>query len=400
MVSARTKINKRRVASYIGAGVIGGVQPLLGQYNFKTSQFSKMKAALARVSGGTGRGKIVCVGDSTTWGEGGGDSGSNMRVNAKERCWPTIVAKTLAAAGIPAGYENIYGNGAITTAGIPLSNLQNYYKTGFSPSNAWAANAAMTAGGCLFANATDTSAITVILQTPCDKFELADLTLPGNGIISYSIDGGAAVQLSQNVASSYRRTVIDLGGVAAHTITINRVSGTCFFAGYTAWNSTIPGFEIVNVGIGSAQTAEWVNAATTYGPLNSMTNLASTADLVIIDLTINNAYLSPTTYNTTYPTQMQTIINAARAGGADVMLMTGNPSRVDIVPDSAQQNFRNALKALAVSNDLPMIDQWEKYTDWVALDAAGKMYNANHPNTAGYADLGAFVANTIRRWAA
>nr|OAP95082.1 hypothetical protein A4U53_17825 [Rhizobium leguminosarum] len=342
---------------------------------------------------------MICVGDSTTWGEGGGDSGSNMRFNAKERCWPTIVAKSFTSSGLAAGYENMYGNGATTTAGIAQSNLQNYYKAGFSPSNAWAANAALTSGGCLFANATDTSAITIVLQSPCDRFELADLTLPGNGIISYSIDGGAAVQLDQNLASSYRRTVIDLGTVATHTITVNRVSGTCFFAGYTAWNSTAPGFEVVNVGIGSAQTTEWTTSATTYGPKNSLTSLAADADIVTIDLTINNAFLSPTTYNTTYPTQMQTLINNAKAGGADVLLMTGNPSRIDIIPDATQQNFRNALKAIALSNDLPMIDQWSKYTDWVTLDAAAKMYNANHPNKLGYADLGAFVAATILQFA-
>ncbi len=120
---------------------------------------------------------------------------------------------------------------------------------------------------------------------------------------------------------------------------------------------------------------------------------------MIIDLTINNSLLSPSSYNTTYPTQMQSIINAARSGGADVLLMTGNPSRVDIIADSVQQQFRQALKDIATANDLPMIDQYAKYTDWVTLNTAGWMFNANHPNELQYADLGAFLASSLKNWA-
>jgi hypothetical protein len=119
---------------------------------------------------------------------------------------------------------------------------------------------------------------------------------------------------------------------------------------------------------------------------------------VIIDLTINNALLSPTTYNTTYPTQMQSIINAAKAGGADVLLMTGNPSRVDTITDTVQQQFNTALKKLAVTNSLPMIDQAARYTDWVTLNGKGWMYNANHPNESQYTDLGAFLASSLKKW--
>ncbi|RWX19450.1 hypothetical protein EHI42_04720 [Rhizobium hidalgonense] len=68
----------------------GGSAP--GQ--FKTSQFGKTKAALARVAGGTGRGKLVCIGDSTTFGEASG-TGGNGRIGCTPKSWPAKVAASL-----------------------------------------------------------------------------------------------------------------------------------------------------------------------------------------------------------------------------------------------------------------------------------------------------------------
>jgi alanine-alpha-ketoisovalerate/valine-pyruvate aminotransferase len=96
---------------------------------------------------------------------------------------------------------------------------------------------------------------------------------------------------------------------------------------------------------------------------------------------------------------MQSIINAAKAGGADVMLMTGNPSRIDTITDTVQQQFREALRKLAASNNLPMVDQFGKYTDWVTLNSKGWMFNANHPTELLYTDLGNFLGSTIKKWA-
>lgn len=69
----------------------------------------------------------------------------------------------------------------------------------------------------------------------------------------------------------------------------------------------------------------------------------------------------------------QSIINAAKAGGANVLLMTGNPSRIDIIADATQQQFRQALKDIVIAN--------------------------NPPNELLYTDLGAFLANSLKTWA-
>jgi lysophospholipase L1-like esterase len=376
--------------------------PLLGQTNFKTSQFTTLKAAINRVKSGAGRGRIVYVGDSTTWGEGGGDSGGNMRINAKERCYPTIVAKRLTALGIPANYENLFASGANSTVTL-ISDFQSptSYKSGFSCSGAWGFSTSTAAGGCVFTNTTDTTGtISITPQINVDTFEIYDLVVSTGGSISYSLDGAAATTLNQAGASALRKTVVKAAAVGAHTLAIKRVSGNAFFIGYRAYDSTKPEFDVINVGRGSSQTSDWIVNANPWSPLPMMTDLCATADLVVLDFTINNALLSPTSYNTTYPTQMQTLINAAKAGGASVMLSTGNPSNtVSNIPDATQQLFRQAITTLANTNDLPLIDQYAKYTSWDAMNALGFMYNKNHPNTAGYSDLGNFESDTLKAWA-
>lgn len=77
---------------------VGRGRQRTGPINFKTSQFGKTKAALARVAGGTGRGKLVCIGDSTTFGEGSG-TGGNGRVGCMPKSWPAKLAASLTALG-------------------------------------------------------------------------------------------------------------------------------------------------------------------------------------------------------------------------------------------------------------------------------------------------------------
>jgi lysophospholipase L1-like esterase len=368
-------------------------------FNFATTQWVAGKNGFSRVKAGTGRATIVVCGDSTSWGEGGGDSGGNMRQNAKERCWPTVLAKQLTALGIPANYENINGSGG--NSGVTFAtDFQNFYKTGFNLTGGWVGlSSSTTAGGCLFTNTTDTTGVmTYTPQIPVDRFEIADLQVSTGGIIAYSIDGGTEVQLNQaNATSSFRRTVINCGSVGTHTLSIRRISGNAFVAGVRSWNSTVPAVDIINLGRCSSQTSDWMVNSNPWSPLPSFANYCLTADIVIIDHTINDELNNQTVAN--YKANLLTLINTAKAGGAMVILMTGNPSNVATITDAVQQTFRQAMKDVAIANNVPMIDQWDKYGTWVALNALGWMYNNNHPNKLGYADLGSFMANMLYSWA-
>lgn len=297
--------------------------------------------------------------------------------------------------------ENKIGSSGITTTTVTITENRNSVKPGFNPASAgWVLSTSTSAGGVLFTNTADTtSVLSYAPSINVSKFELIDPTVSTGGSITYNVDGGSETVLSQAGSSTLRSTVIDCGSLGAHTLNVKRVAGNAFVVGVRAWDDTTKAFDIWNLGNCVSQTSDWIGTTNPWTALSAATTYCADADLVIIDLTINNALLTPASYNTTYPTQMQSIINAAKAGGADVLLMTGNPSRIDIIADSVQQQFRQALKDLATSNNLPMIDQYSKYTDWVTLNALGWMFNANHPNELQYADLGSFIATSLNTWA-
>lgn len=373
-----------------------------GLFNFKnpdSSQFSKWKQTVARVNSGTGRGRIVVCGDSTSWGEGGGTGGSNNRTGAKQLCWPTIVGKTLVSLGIPANWENIAASGS--NSGVVV--ITDYtgstatYKTGLVPGSSWGLSSSTTAGGCLFTDTTGTTNFAYTPEIPVDTFELYDIQVSTGGAITYQVDSGTTTPLSQaNTTSFYRTTTIPAGSVGTHTLNIARTSGNAFIAGVRAYNSTVPAIDVINLGRGSSQTSDWIVNANPWSPLPALQAYCTTADLVIIDHTINDALNAQTIAN--YKANMQTLINTAKVGGADVMLMTGNPSNTSTISDQTQETFNNAIKDVAIANGLPLIDQRAKYGSWFNLNQRGFMYNANHPNQYGYNDIGIFVGNILKKY--
>lgn len=370
-----------------------------GLFNFKTSQFTKTKAMRARVTGGSGRGRICIPGDSTAWGEGGGDSGTNNRVNAKLRAWPTILAQRLTTNGLSSNWEGIYGSGGVAVATVPIATHRSLYYAGMNARASWDVAAAARLGGVWFQNPTDANIFSYTSTMAVNRFELADITAAGGGVISYNIDGGAETQLVQtNATASFRLTTIDAGSVGVHTLNITRVSGTGFLIGLRAWNEAAPQVDVLNFGMGSSVVADWVVNTVAYSPLPSLTTMCATADLVILPFTINDAI--PPTSTASYKANLQILINAAKAGGADVLLQTGNPCSTSADADANQQAIRQGMKDLALSNDLPMIDLFDRYGNYLNMVAQGLMFNARHPNTAGYADIGNFVADTIMGYAA
>lgn len=365
-----------------------------GLFNFNASRLTRLITDLRAVKAGTGNAIIVCQGDSNVEGEGAGDSGTNNRFNAKERCWPTILAKRLTSLGIPSTYENAYGSAGNATIML-RADWQNVYKQGFTwTGTGWDFIGATSLGGLMWENTADTtSTISITTQIACDTMELMYPIVSGNGILVYNIDGGADVQLSQNATTANKRQVIALGSVGIHTVVIKRFSGTVYFTGYRAWDSTVKSCQVINVGRGSSTTTDWNSAAAAYSPRSALQDLCSVASGVFLCSTINDglAAMADATYNT----NVQALDTAAAAGGASVMYGTGIPSNIAQVTQGIQDRIRGDLKALAVLNNRVMFDWPARNTDWITMNAAGLIFNQNHANTAGYADWGNFIGDKI-----
>lgn len=373
----------------------GGSSPIpgIGQYNFSRAQFAPWRSALARVKAGTGRGMIAAIGESTTWGLGGGtDTGATGIQDAQPASWPSILANSLSVSGT---HENIFGSGS--TANL-ISYQQNFYKRNSDAANAWSFPGNITMGGDIFGNSTDTNTFSYQPEIPVDTFELWTPQNSGYGTLLYNIDGAANTNQVQAGTAALIRTIIPAGSVGTHTLNMRLLSasGTARVIGFRSWNSTVPAVDVINVGWGGSKTSDWDNSSAPYSPLSAMQNLCATADVTTISIQINDEEAG--TNLATYSAQTQALITAAVAGGGTVIIVSGNPISIAQVSLATQMTYLNVLKALAISNNLPLIDQYAIYGTWELMAAEGFTFNAVHPNAAGYANFGAYMASTLTQW--
>jgi hypothetical protein len=372
----------------VGSG--GGMA--VGLFNFSAARMPKLVTDLKAVKAGTGNATIVICSDSNGWGEGGGDSGGNNRVNAKERCWPTVMAKRMTALGIPTTYENVYASGGNVGITAP-ADFNSVYKAGMSiGGTGWVFSTSTTFGGCLWTNTTDTtSTITIVTQSSCDTMELQYPIVTTAGVISYSIDGGSDVNITETGTNAQGKQTVSLGSLGVHTIVIKRVSGTAFFGGVRFWNSAVKQCQIINGSRCSSNSIDWVVNANPWSPLPSLTNICAGASAGFIFHTINDGLNN--TADATYSANIGTIDAAIAGTGADVVYGTGIPSQTTAVSQAIQDRILTNLKNQAVSRNRSMVSFPDLLKDWVTMNANGYTFNSNHANTAGYAVMGNFMGD-------
>lgn len=342
-----------------------------------SSLLPKTRAALGRVRNGTGRGKILCIGDSTTQGTGGTETTR----------WPSTLARMFGA------NANALGNFGqqIPDGGIPWIVLGSGWTKG--------TGAFTGLGGNHTANTTTTTSMTVTPPIAVDTFIY--YYIDATGSFTYSVNGGSATTVNGGGGSTLKSVTISCPNVGINTLTITRVSGTCVMVGFDAYNSTITALNVLNAGWGGSQSGQWAtNNSQPYGPLLDVVTIS--ADLVIINLTINDYYngVSPAGALAS----MTTIITNAKTV-SDVILMTGVPSNPTANPPNT--NVVNQLPiianyyTLAASFNVPLVDV---YGRWISYNVSGgpglganTLYfdNLLHPNPAGYADNAQAVFNMI-----
>lgn len=373
-------------------GQLGGNGGPLGApilFNFKASQFTTWNAGLARVVAGTGRARILGVGDSTMRGVGSGDV--TTYVNAKLYGFFTKTATQLAALGVASNTQDFLGSGAVA-----IANINTYYP-GLAVGAGWVISSAQTMAGFCIANNVDATTVTYTPPVNVDNFEFYYPQAAAAGVIQYQINGGTAVQITETNASNGFVSVVIPVTLGSNTITFTRVSGNAYIAGIRAWDSTTKAVDLLNLGASGWKAADWATSTVAYNALPAMKYLAASADLVIVDLTIND-WAAPTNI-VTLTSQWQTIVTGIKAAGsASILLLTGNPSDASFATLANQAAVTAAYEAFAVANNLPLIDQTARDGSYLAMNAKGWMFDTAHPNKLGHADLGQFLGSTISSW--
>ena len=213
------------------------------------------------------------------------------------------------------------------------------------------------------------------------------LTYPTNsglGSLSYSIDGGAPVTVSQNAAASLVAVHISGLSLAAHTITWTWVSGTAYVQGAYAYNAAIPAIDFLNGGCSTCTSTQYC-ASGAFGGAGSIKTLKP--DLTTVLLGIND--LNGAIATSTSLTNLTTIIANARLTG-DALLLTPNPFNSTATPIQ-QEAYRDALFGLADSLACPLIDIYGLCTSYGSMVDFGRQYDTLHPNAAGYAFIWQFI---------
>jgi lysophospholipase L1-like esterase len=348
-------------------------------FNFRRDNLKRWQRAKARIMAGTGRGRIACVGDSTTAGVGATDS-TGRRAGA----YPAMLAKQLVAKGIPAIQQDLQ-NGRITPSATYNPTLTSGSGWGWtSPSNG--------IGGAMWTNTTTTNSLDWLPTVEVDTFEIYTLQSSGYGTVSYQINSGAATQISENGTDDLIKTVAtDTKG--SNTLKIARVSGNAYFHGAIAYDSATPAVDVLNFGVGSATSTTLNGSSKPWSANNAMADYAP--DVVIYSAGINDySFANYSISKATYETNLRAMLTAWTAV-ADVILCIPPPSSSARSPLVLQLEYNNITRKVAAEYNLPLFDFVQAWASFVDSNAMGYMFDTVHPNSLGYATMGMMLGTVL-----
>lgn len=357
-----------------------------GAYNFNPAYLPKWRKALAQVRAGTGRAKVAMVGDSTTAGWGAG-TGANGTDGARVKSAPYRLAEILARRGLNAKSNSFWGD-----ANLGYTPYQAYDPRVVIGAS-WSRGGATTVapgGWLLRANTGVTTTTSFTPSDEVDTFDIYYVVNTGNGTFTANIDGGATlatVDTSVGTPGIYKTTITATKG--AHTVNVQRTAGGAFYVvGIDAYDSTARDVAIWNLGAASWASADWAVSTNAWNPAPGLTGIAP--DLTLINLGINDWKDTPVSVST-YTTNLQTLITAAKAAG-DVVLVAPFPSSTARASVAQQAPFIDAIVSLGETNSCPVLSLTHRFTSWADANTVGYTYDALHPNALGYADVAQALA--------
>jgi lysophospholipase L1-like esterase len=352
-------------------------------YGLTSTALPRWRKARAAVRAGTGRGRILCMGDSTTAGVGATDATGRIT-----QAWPAYMASALAGLGIPTSTKSFMGTAVTPTASYNTYNSQAVLGAG------WAADGQEKVGGPGFLNSTNANTFEFTPVGNIDSFELYALQNTGQGSISWSIDagGGTTVSLNNTPEAMYKSATLSAGAAGAHTIKIARVSGNAYIHGIVAWDSTTPGVDIINAGRGSGTTGTLITSNRGWSPLQNVATIAP--DLVLLNIGINDYTPASIVALATFSANLKTLI-ATYSAFADVVLIVPVPSAASRQTIDIQDQYRAEIIAVGQATGAPVIDMSARWVSYVSGNGFGYYFDTVHPSRLGYAEMGNAMAAAL-----
>jgi lysophospholipase L1-like esterase len=351
------------------------------------------KAALQQMRAGVRNARVLCVGDSYT----AGDFSDPAALDYYQNAWPRQLGLLMTANGTKASCNSVCGFQYAFYQGSPFQNNFDPRVVMTGAAKAGTTNASIGGAQCQFP-----SAASAIAFTPNDQVDTFRLYFWNTGIantFNVNINGGSNTLVSAGGTVGFGSQVFT-GTLGTNTLNAVWVSGYADIVGWEAWNSQVTQVNLINAGCSGSTSGNWNTNASLHAMYYSMAEIA--ADLVIIELGINDFNTSQSL--SSYITNMQALITASKQAGSDVVLLTGGhwDATGSGIAYATQTTFWQAMKQLAVQNNVAMIDityRWQSFAAATSqgLYATGSFANSSHPSILGQKDYAQAVFNAIGR---
>lgn len=324
--------------------------------------------AVANVLAGTGYAKVLCAGDSTTWGKGGG--GSNPPVDTS---YPARLKELIQSAGVPCSFGlNCYGNADPADARWTVGS-------------GWAIRGALTGFGNTSLQAVSGALGTVSFAPGylCDAADIYYAQNNGLGAVSVSVDDGESTALPTAGGAGIAKATITFPSGSGHNIVFSApTGGDWYLCGVDCYDSTSKNVRVSVSGVSGSNSGNWADSSNGFSALNAIRKYEP--DLTIISLGINDARFN--TPVSGWAPNIAAIISAAQESG-DVLL-------VSVIPSEDAGYFARELEYAAYSptfgvdfadllNDL--------FVDFQTADANGWMSDDLHGSGEGYQQEAQFI---------
>lgn len=378
----------RGMAAQIQASIADGTT------GFRPAALPHFRACLAQLKGPAPTRDCIInvVGDSTSVGVLSGSSATYA--GGKAASWVTQLAVELNKVGIPASASNQFSDGAaMVTSTLPLYNpLITTVGAG------WAENAGQppAAGGVALENTTTTNTIVYAPGTTIDTCDMYYQTDTSLGTLSYQVDSGSVVQVSEIASRGYGKTEFTMSA-GTHTITMARVSGTARWYGIECFNSTVHTVRVRIMAMGGEQTTAMADTSQPW-TLGNTLGVILTSDLTIVNAGINDT--AHAVADSVITTALTSIGSNALRNTSDLLYVIPFPSATGSATALAQANLATDVRTAAQANGNAPVISWPYRvggTNATAFALGFGGIEGLHPLQVGYGDFASYVMRSLMR---
>lgn len=359
-------------------------------------------AALARLSGNSGRAVMSMIGDSTTAGAGakaatGDGAGSNAITTnlLRQNSAPHQIAALWTAAGVPSRGDAVWGNMNAYSTGAANQIVTNGNDTTItSIGSDWTFPGAVSIGGQIYrADPAQTTAFAYVPEFNANRFD-----------IYYTIGSGFGTFVVQDAAQTTTYATVNCNGTATTLgkVTVTRANddtapikiarngtgGAIALVGIVPWSTVTYRLEVWNMGAISWKASDMLVTTASYSPFNAL-DAVSGVDLWTVGFGVNEQNQGQSA--ATFQTSLQSLATKLVGRGGDVALVkehkassTGSGYYMDAahlaVPDTVAANL----------NLPPVINLFDN-----VLLGTGDYFDVIHLSQQGYGKNAAYIRQRV-----